>query len=212
MFSDGDFLKKDFFFSTPKNRLGAFFLSVFSTVHTQALLGILFVISSLPVLTLLSSWTTLFLLSKKLLRGEDVRAFKDYFSVFFSLFKRTILPSALFSLFFGVAIFAVRLCFSAGGALSVIGGILCVSSLLFSAMCFLFFPCCVFEKRKNVFLLFERFVTLLPRLALSLLSVLLISGTLLLLLPYSLPIVLSLCFPLSCLICAFLLDKEEKEE
>ena len=205
-------LKRNFLFSQPKNRFSLFLLSLVSTLHKQALLGVLFVLTSFPLFTMLSSWTALFFVSKKLIRGEEIRAFKDYFSLFFSSFKKTILPSVVFMLLFAAGGYSAWVYFSLSTPLSAVGGVLCVSFLLLSALVFLFFPCGVSSKRTNFFELFDLFVLLLPRLALSLVFVLLVSGVPLLLLPFSLPLVLTLCFPLTNMICAFLLDKESDEE
>lgn len=190
----------------------AFLLTLVSTVHKQALLGVLFFLTSLPLFTLLSSWTALFSVSKKLLRGEEIKPFKDYFSFFISSFKKTVFPSVLFTLLFAAGGYSAWVYFSAKTAVSAVGGVLCVSFLLLSALVFLFFPCGVSSKGANFFELFDLFVSLLPRLALSLVFVLLVSGVPLLLLPFSLPLVLTLCFPLTNMICAFLLDKESDEE
>ncbi len=205
-------MKKSFLFSQPKNRLGAFLLSFASTIHKQALLGLLFILTSLPVFTLLSSWTALFFVSKKLLCGEEVKTAKDYFSSFFSGFKKAVLPSLLFSLIFALGGYSAWIYFSKRTPLSVVGGVLCVSFLILSALVFLFFPLCVCSKKKSLFSLFELFVQLFPRLALSLIFVLLTSGVPILLLPASLPVVLTFCFPLSNMICAFILDKKGNEE
>lgn len=205
-------MKKGFLFSQPQNRFGAFLLSIVSTIHKQALLGLLFVLTSIPVFTLLSSWTALFSVSKKLICGEEVKTAKDYFSSFFFGLKANVLPSLLFLFAFALGGYSAWFYFSKKTTLSVIGGALCVSVLILSALVFLFFPLCVYSERKGFFSLFDLFVRLFPRLTLSLIFVLLISGVPILLLPGSLPVVLTLCFPLSNMICAFLLDKESNEE
>lgn len=205
-------MKNSFLFFDGTNRKKAFFLSLLSTVHKQAFAGFLFVLTSLPVFTVLSSWTALWSVSKKLICGKEVRTAKDYFSFFFGSFKGTILPSVFFPVLFVLGAYCAKVYFSLKTALSMFGGVLCVSFLVLLLLLFLFFPF-AFEKRENGFFeCFELFINRFWRLLLSLFLFLLICGTSLLLLPYSLPIVLTFCFPLSSMICAFFLDKEEDEE
>ena len=94
-------MKNSFLFFDGTNRRKAFFLSLLSTVHKQAFAGFLFVLTSLPVFTVLSSWTALWSVSKKLICGKEVRTAKDYFSFFFgslsgAFCSRSVLRKGLF--------------------------------------------------------------------------------------------------------------------
>ncbi len=204
-------MKNSFFFSVQNGRFRSFLLAVFSTVHKQALLGFLFVLTSFPLVTAFCSWNALCLISKKIIDGEEVRTVKDYFSLFFSSFKKTFLLSLLFLVIFAFGINAARVYFSLQTSSAFLAGGISLSFLLLAVFLFLFLPFSG-KKRQGFFERFESFALSIPRCALSFVLVFLFVGVPLLLLPYSLPIVLTFSFPISSLCCAFVLDKANDKE
>ena len=204
-------MKNNFFFSEQKGKFPSFLLAVFSTIHKQALLGLLFVLTSIPILTLFCSWSALCMVSKKIIAGEEVRTAKDYFSFFFVSLKRKGFLSVVFSAFFAVGVYCARIYFSFKTLISFFGGILCVSFVLIAVLLFIFIPFKADEKSGLLGFL-EIFAPEIPRCMLALFSVFLFCGVPVLLLPYTIPIVLTFSFPLSSLCCAFVLDKRSDKE
>ena len=202
-------MKKNLFFSFPDTPRDKFLSCLISTVHKQVLLGLLFVLAVLPLFTLLSSWTALFCVCRKLYDGEEVRTFSDFFSAFKRSFRKTALPSCLFALLFAAGISSAKIYFSLKTVPAFFGGTVCVCFLLIFLLAFLFMPrYLLFEKGSRPF--FEAFVLFLPRCALCLAAVGLICGVLFLLLPFSAPVFFTLAFPLSCLCCVFIFDRKGK--
>lgn len=204
-------MKKNIIFSFPDTPRDRFLSCLISTVHKQALLGLLFVLTALPLFTLLPSWTALFCVCRKLYDGEMVRTFSDYFYEFKSNFRKTVLPSCLFVLLFAAGLYSAKIYFSLKTAPAFFGGTVCVCFLLVFLLAFLFMPrYLLFEKGGRPF--FEAFVLSVPRCALCLVAVGLICGVLFLLLPFSAPVFFTLAFPLSCICCVFIFDCKGKRE
>lgn len=199
-------MKKNLIFSVPDTPWEKLLSCLFSTVHKQAALGLLFCFSALPLFTALSSWTALFFVCKKLYNGEEVKTFSAFFSAFRQNFKKTALFSLLFTLLFSAGIYSAKTYFSFGTALSMVGGAVSVSFLILFALLFLFFPQYLYTGKKCSFL--ESFVLSLPRCALCLGAVGLVCGVLIFLLPFSAPLLFTLAFPLSCLFCVFIFEKK----
>lgn len=203
-------MKKNLFFSFPETPIEKFLSCFITTIHKQALLGLLFTLTALPVFTLLSSWTALFCVCQRLYSGEEVRTVNGYFSEFKASFKRTAVPSFVFALLFAAGIYSVRLYFSFSTLPAIIGGSVCVCFLLIFSLAFLFFPQhLIFKNDQKPF--FEAFVVSIPRCSLCLCAVGLICSVLFLLLPFSAPVFFTLAFPLSCLCCICIFDRTEKD-
>ncbi len=198
-------MKKNLIFSVPSTPWEKLLSCLFSTVHKQAALGLLFCFSALPLFTALSSWTALFSVCKKLYNGEEVKAFSAFFSAFKKSFKKTALLSLAFTFLFSAGIYSAKTYFSFGTAFSIVAGAVSVSVLILLALLFPFAAQYLLQEKRRPFL--ESFVLSLPRCGLCLGAVGLVCGGLIFLLPFSAPLLLTLAFPLSCLFCVFIFEK-----
>lgn len=200
-------MKKNLIFSVPKTPGEKFLLCLFSTLHKQALLGVLFCLSSLFVFTVPAAWTALFSVCRRLYDGEEVKTVRDYFSAFKERAKNLLLLSVVFVLLFAAGVYSVKTYLSLLTPAAILGAAVCVSFLLLFLLILLFLPQYLLFKSERPFL--EAFALSFLRCVLCLFAVGLICGGLFLLLPFSAPALFSLAFPLACLCCVFIFDCEK---
>lgn len=202
-------MKRNLFFDEPKSRPEKLFACLLGSVHKLFLLGPLFFLTAIFGFTLLSSWTALFSVAKKLFDGYETNTAKDYFHFFKLGFKKTFPVSCLFFLLFLAGSFSVGYYFSSPSPMSKIGGVLSLSLLLFLSLFFFFFP---LAESSSLDGFLAAFLKNLPRCGLCLLGFSLLVGVPALLLPFSFPVFFTLCVPLSCLLSVFILDNSAANE
>lgn len=117
------------------------FTSILSKIMDLLLINLLFVITSLPCITLGASVTALFSVAMKLVRNEESYVSKDYFHAFRQNFRQATTAFLFFAILMGAFLFNILIALrNPTGFLSILGCLSLIFEILLGIGFLYYFP------------------------------------------------------------------------